>query len=261
MDRGSCFVGGDSEQDIKFSIIIPAHNEERYIGRCLDSIVAASKNYKNKVEVIVVLNRCSDRTEEIAQSYHCITVQDENKNLSKIRNAGAKVARGEIIVTIDADSWMSENMLSEIEKQLMTGKYIGGGVKAKFERISLGIIVSGVLLILPLIFKYGLISVGMFWCYRRDFNAIGGFNEGLLMAEDAEFAMRLKKHGKTSGKKFNTIKKAYMTTSCRKFDEHGDWALIKRPQIIFAYLKGTNRKYANELYYEKEKEKEKEKEN
>lgn len=75
------------------------------------------------------------------------------------------------------------------------------------------------------------------------------------MAEDAEFAMRLKKHGKTCGKRFATIKKAYMTTSCRKFDEHGDWTLLKRPQIIFAYLKGTNTKYADELYYEKEKEK------
>ncbi|MCI0765863.1 glycosyltransferase [Bacillus sp. TL12] len=255
MDRGSCFVGGDNEQGIKFSIIVPAHNEEKYIGRCLDSIVAASNIYKNQVEVIVVLNRCSDRTEEIAQSYHCITVQDENKNLSKIRNAGAKIARGEIIVTIDADSQMSENMLSEIEGHLISGKYIGGGVRGKFERISLGIIVSGLLLIIPLIFKYGLVSVGIFWCYRKDFDAIGGFNEKMLMAEDAEFAMRLKKYGKTCGKKFTTIKKAYMTTSCRKFDEHGDWALIKRPQIIFAYLKGTNQKYADELYYEKEKDK------
>ncbi|PFW88297.1 glycosyltransferase [Bacillus pseudomycoides] len=253
MDRNGCFVGTDGEQDVKFSIIIPAHNEEKYIGRCLDSIVVASKFYKNQIEVIVVLNRCSDCTEEIAQSYHCITLQDENKNLSKIRNAGAKIARGEIIVTIDADSWMSENMLREIDKHLKTGKYIGGGVKGKFERISLGIIVSGLLLIIPLIFKYGFVSVRMFWCYRKDFEAIGGFNEDLLMAEDAEFAMRLKKYGKIHGKGFTTIKKAYMTTSCRKFDEHGDWTLVKRPQIILAYLKGTNKKYADELYYGKKK--------
>lgn len=149
-------------------------------------------------------------------------MKDENKNLSKIRNAGAKIARGEIIVTIDADSFMSENMLSEIEEHLKTGKYIGGGVKGKFERISLGIIISGLLLIVPLIFKYGFVSVGMFWCYKKDFEAIGGFNENMLMAEDAEFAMRLKKYSKSYGKKFATIKKAYMTTSCRKFDKHGD---------------------------------------
>lgn len=253
MNSNNYFAGVNHEKDVKFSIIIPAHNEENYIGRCLESIVAASKAFKDQVEVIVVLNRCSDRTEEIAQSYHCVTLKDENKNLSKIRNAGAKIARGEIIVTIDADSWMSENMLNEIEDHLKTGKYIGGGVKGKFERISLGIIISGLLLIVPLIFKYGFVSVGMFWCYKKDFEAIGGFNENMLMAEDAEFAMRLKKHGKSCGKKFATIKKAYMTTSCRKFDKHGDWTLVKRPQIILAYLKGANKKYADELYYEKDK--------
>lgn len=83
MDKDDCFVGIDSEQHVKFSIIIPAHNEEKYIGRCLDSIVAASTPYKDQVEVIVVLNRCNDGTEEIAKSYHCVTLQNENKNLSK----------------------------------------------------------------------------------------------------------------------------------------------------------------------------------
>ena len=58
-----------AEEDIKFSIIIPAHNEENYIEKCLDSIVKASELYKGQVEVIVVLNLCTDRTGEIAQSY------------------------------------------------------------------------------------------------------------------------------------------------------------------------------------------------
>jgi len=237
------------KEDIKFSIIIPAHNEEKYIGKCLESISKASKAFENQVEVIVVLNRCTDRTEEIAKSYKCITIKNNDKNLSKIRNAGADIAKGEIIVTIDADTQMNDHVLSSVEEYLTTGKYIGGGVTGKFERMSLGIFVSTLLLIGPILLKYGAISVGIFWCYKKDFQSINGFNEDMLMAEDADFAKRLKEWGKKNGKKYGTIQNG-MITSTRKFDKHGDWALLKRPKIILAYLKGTDQKNADEAYYE-----------
>lgn len=239
----------EHKESIKFSIIIPAHNEEKYIGKCLESISKASKLFENQVEVIVVLNRCTDRTEEIALSYNCITIQNNDKNLSKIRNTGVDIAKGEIIITIDADTLMNEHLLTNVENYLTTGKYIGGGVTGKFERMSLGIFVSTLLLIGPLLVKYGAISVGIFWCYKKDFKAIKGFNEDMLMAEDADFAKRLKSFGKKNGKKYGTIQNG-MITSCRKFDKHGDWTLLKRPKIILAYLNGTDEKYANEAYYE-----------
>lgn len=237
------------KEDIKISIIIPAHNEEKYIGKCLESISRASKLFKNQVEIIVVLNRCTDRTEEIAKSYDCIIVKNNDKNLSKIRNAGVEIARGEIIVTIDADTQMNEHVLSKAQENLISGKYIGGGVTGKFERMSLGIFVSTLLLIGPLLFKYGAISVGIFWCYKKDFQSINGFNGNMQMAEDADFAKRLKEWGKKNGKKYGTIQNG-MLTSTRKFDKHGDWVLLKRPKMILAYLKGTDQKYADEAYYE-----------
>lgn len=88
-------------------------------------------------------------TEEIAKSYNCVTLKNNDKNLSKIRNAGAKIANGEIIVTIDADTIMTESMLSNVDKYLASGTYIGGGVNGKFERISLGIFLSAMLIITP----------------------------------------------------------------------------------------------------------------
>lgn len=235
--------GSDLQKDVKFSIIIPAHNEEKYIRKCLDSIAKASVAYKEQTEVIVVLNRCTDKTEEI------ITLKNEDKNLSKIRNAGAEIASGEIIVTIDADTIMTESLLSNVDKYLSSGKYIGGGVNGKFERMSFGIFFSAILIIIPLLFKYGAISVGIFWCYRKDFMAINGFNENMLMAEDADFAKRLKEWGKRNNKKFGTIKNG-MITSCRRFDTYGDWALLKNPKVILAYLKGNDQKYADKTYYD-----------
>ncbi|MEG0439643.1 MAG: galactosyltransferase-related protein, partial [Solibacillus sp.] len=119
----------------------------------------------------------------------------------------------------------------------------------KFERMSLGIVVSALLLIVPLLFKYGAISVGIFWCYKKDFIAINGFNENMLMAEDADFAKRLKDYGKRSSKKWGTIKNG-MTTSCRRFDTYGDWGLLKNPKVILAYLNGSDQNYANKTYYD-----------
>lgn len=78
------------EKDVKFSIIIPAHNEEKYIGKYLDSIVKASEAYKEQTEVIVVLNRCTDKTEEIAKSYHCITLKIMIKTYLKSEMQGRK---------------------------------------------------------------------------------------------------------------------------------------------------------------------------
>jgi glycosyltransferase involved in cell wall biosynthesis len=249
MSECTPFIKGIPDKDVKFSVIIPAHNEENYIGECLESIAKAAQPFKNQVEVIVVLNRCTDRTEEIAQSYNCVTLKNEDKNLSKIRNAGALLAKGEILITIDADSRMTENLLSEVEKHLVSNQYIGGGVNGNFERMSLGIVVSSMLLIVPLLFKYGFISVGIFWCYKKDYQAINGFNENMLMAEDADFAKRLKEWGKKNGKKYGTIKNG-MITSCRRFDHYGDWMLLKRPDMILAYIKGTNQKAADEAYYD-----------
>jgi glycosyltransferase involved in cell wall biosynthesis len=112
--------------------------------------------------MIVVLNRCTERTEEIAKSYNCVTVKNNGKNLSKIRNTGVQLARGKIIVTIDADTQMNEHLLSKVEDYLSSDKYISGGVTGKFEGMSLGIFVSTLLLIGSVLMKYGTISVGIF---------------------------------------------------------------------------------------------------
>lgn len=238
MMKSNRSVGTDKERNLKFSIIIPAYNEEKLIGRCLDSIIAASVPYKDQVEVIVVLNRCTDRTEEIARAYNCVIVKEDRKNMSMIRNAGVKVAKGEIIATIDADSQMTDNMLTEIEEKLLTGEYIGGGVTWKFERLSLAILLTGLILI-PIIIKYGGVTAGILWCYKKDFDAINGFNENQRMLEDVDFGLRLKKWGQKCGKKYGTITKAKMIASMRKSDVLGDWFFFKHVKWQLAYMKGN----------------------
>ncbi|MCZ6651143.1 MAG: glycosyltransferase [Acidobacteria bacterium] len=232
---------------IDLSVITPAHNEEQYLDKCIRSVKAAAQNVSAHVEHLVVLNRCTDRTEEIAVSGGCRVVHEDARNLSRIRNAGVAAARGNIIVTIDADSWMSANMLSEVIRSLDSGRFIGGGVRLSLERWSLGILCS-CLMILPFVLRH-LVSAGMFWCYKRDFDAIAGFDESLVCAEDVDFAVRLKKLGRATSRRYGTIWKGYMTTSCRKFDQYGDWFLVRNPRLVYDIFH-QSQKTADRLYYD-----------
>ena len=232
----------------RFSVLIPARNEENYLPRCLDSIKVAATPFPDQVEIIVALNRCTDRTEEIALKHGAKVVREDSRNLARIRNAAAKAATGEIIVTIDADSRMTGNMLVEIDRLLRTGKYIGGGVPIRPERWSLGIMLTVLLLAVMLLWRR--VSGGLFWCFRKDFEAIGGFNENLVSLEDLDFAQRLKTFGKSKGKWFMTIRKACIITSCRKWDEFGDWYLLTNPRLVRRILRGKSQEDADHFYYD-----------
>jgi glycosyltransferase involved in cell wall biosynthesis len=88
----------------RFSIIIPALNEETCIATCIQSIQAQQEM---QVEIIVVDNGCTDRTAEIARQMGCIVVSEKKSGLSHARNAGAAAAKGDILCFIDADCRMS----------------------------------------------------------------------------------------------------------------------------------------------------------
>ncbi len=231
----------------KISVIIPAHNEEQYITKCLKSIRRAELVIDIPVEIVVALNRCTDRTEEIAKSFGAICVTEDERNIGKIRNTGVSVSTGDIIITIDSDSWMSANMLERVVKMLKDGRYIGGGVRIRLERFSIGIIFS-LLMIAPYMLKNN-VSAGMFWLFKRDFEGIGGFDERRISTEDIHFARRLKLCGKNKGLKYGTIRKAHIITSCRKFDQFGDWYLFKNPKIVKDIFSGDNQKAADDFYY------------
>jgi glycosyltransferase involved in cell wall biosynthesis len=133
----------------KFSIVITARNEERFIGACLESIKTAVVTFGGEVEIIVVLNRCTDKTEEIAHSCGGRTIREDAKNLSKIRNAGARAATGDYLVTIDAESTMSEGTLAAIDQALSSGKRVGGGVPIHPDRSSLTQLSCGLFWLMP----------------------------------------------------------------------------------------------------------------
>ena len=238
----------------KFSVVIPAHNEEKYIGRCIRAVRSASKYVQpDRTEIIVVANRCTDDTAVIAGRLGARVVEDESRCISAVRNMGIKAASGDIIVTLDADSLMTKYSLCEIREFLESGKYIGGGAVPRFDRMSLGIAVSSAYVavnMLPTVLKNGALSGAMFWAYRKDIESIGGFDESLVSLEDLDFAARLKKLGRERGLKCGTLRMSYVTTSSRKFDEFGDWYLIKNRSLTKRIFSGKDRQAADEFYYD-----------
>lgn len=237
-----------------FSVIIPAHNEEKYIEKCIEAVKRASERVDDEVQIIVSANRCTDKTAEIAAAMGAEVCENTVKCISAVRNDGARLAKGDIIVTIDADSCMTENSLAEIREMLKSGKFIGGGTRAKFDRMSLGIAVSSAYVaihIIPIMKKHKAVLMGgMFWCYRKDFEAVGGFDETLVSLEDMDFAIRLKQLGDERGQKYGVLKKSRIITSSRKFDEFGDWYLVKNKKLVKDIFEGNNREAADQFYYD-----------
>lgn len=207
----------------RFSVVIPAHNEEKYVARCIRSVKSAAKYYGEIVEIIVVCNRCTDQTAEIAKKFGARVISNKDRCIAKVRNAGIFAAKGDVIVTIDCDNRMTKGTIKEIAALLKTGNYIGGGAPIHFERYSFPLYCND--LFCRVSFGITGLYCGIFWAEKSTFQAIGGFVEKKAM-EDVATAKALKNYGKKYGKKYTVLRKNYLINSTRKFDDMGDWLYL-----------------------------------
>jgi len=142
----------------------------------------------------------------------------------KSKNYGASIAHGETLVFLDSDCYPSANFLNEVSRKSKNDYFAGGGVKyVRLGRCSRGILTGMFFLALYLILRQ--ITIGAFWIRREIFFEIGGFREKKF--DDIDFALRLKKHAGSTGKKFESIKESFLIWSTRKFDRYGDWHWLK----------------------------------
>lgn len=103
-----------------FSIIIPCHNGEGCIAKCLDSVY--SQVYKNQ-EVIVVCDACTDKTVEIVRKYPGIRMFEVDFHRDGLtRNVGLDHAQGEWVLFLDHDDWWLHEYVTTQLKD-MTVKY------------------------------------------------------------------------------------------------------------------------------------------
>jgi glycosyltransferase involved in cell wall biosynthesis len=201
---------------IKISVIIPAFNEEKFLGNCLLSL--KEQDFKD-FEIIVVDNNSTDKTGEIAKKLGALLVFEKNQGVAFARNKGAKIANGEILVFTDADTILPKNWLSKIKEEFEKDKeLIAFGGSCQFYSGPISVKLASKFLLKPFLFldksfSGGFNLMGCNMAIKKEaFLRVGGFNENLKLNEDVEISYRLRKIGKvkldpnfkvkTSGRRF-----------------------------------------------------------
>jgi glycosyltransferase involved in cell wall biosynthesis len=223
----------------RISLVIPAFNEERYLPLLLDSIASARQRYErvpDEVQIIVADNASTDGTADLARARGCCVVQVEKRAIAAARNAGARVATGEILAFVDADSQIHPDTFNAIERTLASDRVIVGATSVRYSRMSPGIAFTTFVAIT--LFQLTGLDAGVVFCRRADWLAVGGYNEDRLWLEDAEFLVGLKRLGRARGQRFMRAKGARAITSARKYDCLGDWHVFTHllPRVFASLL-------------------------
>jgi glycosyltransferase involved in cell wall biosynthesis len=199
--------------DLPFvSIIIPCRNEDRFIGMCLNSILA--NNYpKDRLEVLVVDGMSEDGTRAIvkgyARRYALIRLLDNPKKITPAAlNIGIANAKGEIIMRMDAHNVYPADYISGLvswlektEADNVGGVWVTLPAKETSMAQAIAIGLSHPFGVGNAYFRIGAsepkwVDTVPFGCYRREvFDRIGMFDEDLARNQDDEFNHRLIKHG------------------------------------------------------------------
>jgi glycosyltransferase involved in cell wall biosynthesis len=201
------------------SIVIPAFNEEKFLPDTLASIQAArdafQREFNQPTEVIVVNNCSTDHTRNLGMQLGARVVDFDKRNIAAVRNAGIRAATYDVVITVDADSFVPEKALTEIWKAMSTGKYVGGGVRTAMQ--SERIILRALLFFFDRFILHGFgISAGMFFFWKSAAERINGFPEQFMVGEDSVFALLLRKDARKHGLKFCNLNSVQLLTKDRK---------------------------------------------
>ncbi len=106
---------------MKLSIVVPAYNEEAYLGRCLEALAVEIARTSYDIEVIVVNNASTDQTGAVARTFPFVRVVDEpQKGLSQARQAGYQVSSGDLMANVDADTIMPAGWIDHVMQEFST---------------------------------------------------------------------------------------------------------------------------------------------
>ncbi len=220
---------------MKISIVIPAYNEEKYLGACLEN---ALKNKTSEVEeIIVVDNNSTDHTAQIAQQFPEVKLLKEEKpGTNNARQRGFGEARGELVAFIDADSHLTADWFYKTQKYFnedpelvaLSGPYTFYDLNSKIKKKTVELW-SKSEEILNRTMGY-MAQGGNLIIKKQALEKIGGFNTQLTFyGDDIEVAKRLAKLGKV---KF-TVDLA-IPSSARRLN--GEGIVLTGLKYLFNYI-------------------------
>jgi glycosyltransferase involved in cell wall biosynthesis len=200
------------------SIVIPAFNEERLIGGCLQSVSAALAAHVTAgltAEIIVVDNNSTDNTAYLARQAGARVVFEPINQIGRARNAGAAQATGDWLLFLDADSVLSPELFADILRVTESGKCVGCGSTLSMEGLpwwAEGILRFWTGLSIMLGWAAGALLV----CRRDAFREIGGFDQEIYALEEVRLSAQLRQWGRQRGLEFVILMRHPLETSPRK---------------------------------------------
>jgi glycosyltransferase involved in cell wall biosynthesis len=203
------------------SFVIPAHNEAELIGRTLSAIHESAGAAGEPYEVIVAVDSSSDGTRQIALEHGARVVAVDFRQIAATRNAGARVASGDLLFFVDADTMVTGRALRAAVRALRGGA-VGGGSAVRFDGpvpLYAAILERA---LLPVLLPLLNMAPGCFlFCTRRAYLTAGGFDEALFWSEEVAFGNRLKRQGRF------VILREFVITSGRKVRANSALGLLR----------------------------------
>jgi glycosyltransferase involved in cell wall biosynthesis len=225
------------------SFIIPAYNEELELSSTITAIHAAVSGAGQAYEIIVVDDASTDATAEGATQAGAWVVSINRRQIAAARNAGARAAQGEKLFFVDADTRINRRHIAEAIAALEAG-YAGGSAR---------VIVDGAIPIWGRIFVrafctfYFALNLGagaFLFTTRRNFEAVGGFDEQYFIAEEVCFSLALRKLGRfkvlrepivTSGRKLRMYSARHVFARSLSIIIRGPSAARSRDKLALWY--------------------------
>lgn len=206
----------------RLSVVIPAFNEAKYIGACIAHVRAALEANAGRLawtEIIVTDNNSSDDTAGVAQECGAQVVFEPHNQISRARNAGAAVARGDWLLFVDADSLVYPQTIAEMLDRIERGRYVGGGCAVRLDRAPwYGHLLAWAIVGTFRILRY---AGGSFvFCRAEAFRDVGGFSEEVYAGEEVFLTQALKRWGRARKLRFTFLTRRPLITSGRKFDHY-----------------------------------------
>lgn len=201
------------------SFVVPAYNEEHFLGRTLASIRVAADALCEPYEVIVADDGSTDATAAVAASFGTQVVSVQHRQIAATRNSGARKSSGEFLIFIDADTVVNETVVRAAVDAMRQGA-VGGGSSVRFD----GRVPLYARILLPVmvrVFRAARLASGCFlFCTRNAFERVGGFDETLFGSEELTMSRALKRVGRF------VVLRQEVITSGRKLRQYSGWQIL-----------------------------------
>jgi len=221
------------------SIVIPALNEAANLARLLPDLAGRAE----ALDVIVVDGGSTDRTADVVKTTGRARYLASPPGRARQMNAGARVARGDVLLFLHADTYLAEGALAAVEQAMADPGVVGGRFDVCFDTARP--VMRMVAWFINRRSRVSGIATGdqAIFVRRAAFEALGGYPDLPLM-EDVELSRRLKRHGRV------VCLREIATTSARKWEQEGVTRTILLMWLVrFLYFCGVSPARLHRLYY------------